>query len=385
VTNRKYQQNGGVQPRGENTWRLTYRDYRETFHGSKTDAKKRRAKIVAEYEEGTLATRGPETVEALVERYIAHRISTGHLREGKPANTYRSYFRNHVPGSIAAAKVADVRPVACQRIIDGMLANGLAPSSVRQLGALLHGSFKFAVRQRDIAVNPMDGVTLPTARRGNVVTPKAADIAQILSHVEPRYQLPLTLSAATGARRGEVCALRWSDTHLDGNHESCPLNGVAHVHVAGTMQRVDGKLTRMHPKTPSGRRGVPLAPFAVAALERYRAEQLRRRIKLGPAWRDEDLIVDGGHGHPIDPDNLGDAFRRAARAAGLDSVRLHDLRHAWATSMIAAKQSPAAVAAFLGHSQVSFTLTTYVHADADMAAPVAEAAEAALGAALANR
>lgn len=60
-------------------------------------------------------------------------------------------------------------------------------------------------------------------------------------------------------------------------------------------------------------------------------------------------------------------------------MRLHDLRHAWATQMISAKQSPAAVAAFLGHSQVSFTMTTYVHADAAMAAPVAAAAEAALG------
>jgi integrase len=52
---------------------------------------------------------------------------------------------------------------------------------------------------------------------------------------------------------------------------------------------------------------------------------------------------------------------------------------AWATQMIGAKQSPAAIAAFLGHSQVSFTMTTYVHADAAMAAPVAEAAQAALG------
>jgi integrase len=86
----------------------------------------------------------------------------------------------------------------------------------------------------------------------------------------------------------------------------------------------------------------------------------------------------------MEPDTLTDSFRRACKRADVQGVRLHDLRHAWATQMIAAKQSPAAVAAFLGHSQVSFTMTTYVHADAAMAAPVAEAAEAALAAAIAN-
>jgi integrase len=245
----------------------------------------------------------------------------------------------------------------------------------------LHGAFKFAVRQRDIAVNPMDGVTLPSVQRRQITAPKATQIAAILGKADVEYRLPLTLSAATGARRGEVCALRWSDTFLDGSHEGCSLNGVPHLHIAGTMQRVESKLTTMAPKTPSGRRGVPLAPFAVIALGQHRSLQLRR-VAFGPGWDDLDLIVDGGHGQPMDPDNLGDAFRRAAKSAGVSGVRLHDLRHAWATSMISGKQSPAAVAAFLGHSQVSFTLTTYVHADADMAAPVATATEEALGKAL---
>ena len=59
------------------------------------------------------------------------------------------------------------------------------------------------------------------------------------------------------------------------------------------MQRVEGELKRMPPKTRAGSRAVPLAISAVTLLERHRAEQLRRRMKFGPGWNDTDLIVDG--------------------------------------------------------------------------------------------
>jgi len=377
-----YEKRNGIQARGTNTFRLTYKDYRETFHGSTAAAKKRRAEIVTDSDRGLLLAAGKaETVEALVERYLEHRIATGHLREGKPVNSYRSYFANHA-GAVAGMRVGEVRANDVQKVLDAMTKAGLAASSVRQLGALLGGAFRYAMRTRLITVNPMHGVSLPQAQRREIVTPTTAQIAAVIGKAEDNYRAPLSLAAATGARRGEVCALRWSNVYLDGKHEGCTLDQVPHLHIAGTMQRVEGKLRTMAPKTRSGRRGVPLPLFAVTILEQHRAEQVRRRLACGPAWTDLDLVIDGGHGQPIDPDTLGDSFRRAAKLAGVEGVRLHDLRHAWATQMISAKQSPAAVAAFLGHSQVSFTLTTYVHPDAEMGAPIAAAAEAALGKAL---
>lgn len=280
---------------------------------------------------------------------------------------------------LAGVKVSEVHADQIQKVLDTMSKSGRASSSVRQLGALLGGAFRYALRTRLRTVNPMDGVTLPPAARSAIVVPTSTQIRAILDHTEDRYRMPISLAAATGARRGEICALRWSDTYLDGAHEGCQLDKVPHLHITATMQRVEGELKRMPPKTRAGSRAVPLAISAVTLLERHRAEQLRRRMKFGPGWNDTDLIVDGGHGQPTEPDTLTDSFRRACKRAKVSGVRLHDLRHAWATSMISAKQSPAAVAAFLGHSQVSFTMTTYVHADAAMAVPVAEAAEAALG------
>jgi integrase len=80
----------------------------------------------------------------------------------------------------------------------------------------------------------------------------------------------------------------------------------------------------------------------------------------------------------LDPDDLTDAFIRARDAAGCEGVRLHDLRHAWATSMIYSTGSVAAVSKSLGHSSTHFTSDVYVHLSAEAGAQVAAAADEAL-------
>jgi integrase len=84
---------------------------------------------------------------------------------------------------------------------------------------------------------------------------------------------------------------------------------------------------------------------------------------------------DRGSGQPLDPDTFSKAFRSAARGIGLDGVRLHDLRHAFASMLVGAGTNARVVGDLLGHATVGFTLATSVHPDEDAAATaVAEAA-----------
>lgn len=376
----------GNDSQGRTIWRLRGRvggvPFDERFHGTKTDARKRLHSLRTQAAEGRLAESDGKLVDGLISDYITHRVHVGKVRPGKSENAYRSYVRNHVTPSIGTMRVTEVRPIHAQKVIDAMVSAGKAPSSVRQVYAITHGAFKWAVKQRRLPVNPFDGVTLPEARRPRLTTPKAKETAAILTKVEPDYLVPVKLAAATGLRRGEVCAARWGNLFLDGAHEGCQMGGVPHLHVEGTMQRVASKLTTMPPKSERGRRAVPLAPFVVTMLRKHRTEQAERRLLLGEAWADHNLIVDRGTGAPLDPDTLSDAFRRALKRAGVSGVRFHDLRHAWATAMIGAGQNAAAVSEALGHATVGFTLTTYVHSGAEMGAPLAAATEEALGDAL---
>ena len=374
----------GRDRQGREVWRLRGRvsgvSFDETFRGTKTAARKRLTALRNAAAEGTLAESNDRTVDQLSDAYITHRVALGKVRPGRSEDTYRRYARSFIT-PIGKMREADVRAGHAQQVIDRMVSGGKAPSTIRQVYAIAHGAFRWAVKQRRVVFNPFDAAELPPVQRRPIRPPGGEDLARIVKQVEPEYRVAVKLLAATGGRRGEVMALRWSGVYLDGNHDGWPMHGVAHLHIDGTMQRVAGELRTMPPKSASGRRAVPIPPVIVSMLKEHRARQVEDRLKIGEAWADNDLVIERGDGRPRDPDVIGDAFRRAAARAGV-SARLHDLRHAWATQMISSGQSAAAVGRALGHSTVGFTLTTYVHPDAEMGASIAAAAEEALGQAL---
>jgi integrase len=117
------------------------------------------------------------------------------------------------------------------------------------------------------------------------------------------------LAATAGMRRGEIVGLRWEDVDLE----------------AAVLRVRQGK-------TPRSRRSISLPPSTVAALRRHRKEQAERRLLCGEAWRDEGLVVDRGDGGAVHPDSISHAFAETAERVGLGDVRLHDLRHAFATT-----------------------------------------------------
>jgi integrase len=127
------------------------------------------------------------------------------------------------------------------------------------------------------------------------------------------------------------------------------------LRVDGTLQRVDGDLVVLPPKTARSRRSVPLPTSLVALLRTHRASQLERRLLVGPVWTGS-YVFDRGDGRPMDPDAFGKAFREARDAAGLAGVRLHDLRHAFGSILVAAGTNPRLVSDVLGHATVGFTL-----------------------------
>jgi integrase len=111
----------------------------------------------------------------------------------------------------------------------------------------------------------------------------------------------------------------------------------------------------------------------------FGAEQLERRLVAGPAWVAGDYVFDRGDGHPIDPDALSKAFRLARGKLRLDRVRFHDVRHLFASMLVANGTNVRVVSDLLGHSTISFTLSVYVHPDEAAAVAAINDAERMLG------
>lgn len=159
-----------------------------------------------------------------------------------------------------------------------------------------------------------------------------------------------------GLRRGELLGLRWSDVDFIAKTLS----------VRQTILRVNGQLVFTPPKTDRSRRTVPIPAPTLALLRTHRDRQQEERANVGRRWKDHGLVFASTIGTPIEPRNLDRAWQATRSRAGLPWLRLHDLRHACATFLLASGASPRTVMKTLGHSQISLTMNTYAHVLADV-------------------
>jgi integrase len=171
------------------------------------------------------------------------------------------------------------------------------------------------------------------------------------------------LVATTGMRRAELAGLRWVDVDLD----------AARLSPRRPRVVVDYAVHESEPKTRMGKRSLALDPATVATLREHEARQDQERADVGPGWRDSGLVFTQPDGAPFHPDLITDWFRRLARAAGLPPIRLHDVRHSYATAALAAGVPAKVVSERLGHATIAITLDVYSHVIPGMDAQAANA------------
>ena len=159
------------------------------------------------------------------------------------------------------------------------------------------------------------------------------------------------LLATTGLRRGEAAGLRWDDLDLDAGR----------LKVIQTIVTIDGKPVIGKPKTENSAREIGLDPQTVAVLRSHRAQGAEEQLALGKALRDADLVFVWQDGNPVHPDVLTKTFQRLAEAAKLPVIRLHDLRHSYASAALEAGVPLKVVSDRLGHGSIAITADLYSH------------------------
>jgi len=306
------------------------------------------------------------TVAAFLAGWLAH--VRGRVRRV----TYEGYevlIRRHALPRLGSLELAALTPLRLQQLYADLLAGDdskapLSGGTVLNLHLVLTQALSQAVRWQLLPANPAAGAQPPRPRRPPrlIVDPDLA--TRLLTETAGSvYELPCALALATGMRRGEILALRWSDMS----------DGFSQLQVLRSLQPTQLGLVFEEPKTQRSRRCVVLPAFMHDYLRRQRERQLARHDELGMAWQETGLVVDRGDGGPLNPDTLSSGWTTFLRSRGLPRVRFHDLRHAHATLLLLQGVHPKIVSERLGHASVGITLDTYSHVLPSLQSQAAEA------------
>jgi Phage integrase family/Trypsin-like peptidase domain len=207
--------------------------------------------------------------------------------------------------------------------------------------------------RKDLVLLKIKGFKLPSAELGDsdqlAIGEKVYAIGAPKAASKHRLGAMFCVALAVGLRLGEALGLRWEDVDLQ--------NGTLTVRQA--LQRVEGKLQFVEPKSEKSRRRVQLPEIAVDTLKRHRTRQKKDRLKAGGDWQDSTVVFTSSVGSPLDERNVRRAFKDVPTAAKLPKMRIHDLRHTCATLLLAQGVHPKVVQEILGHSQISLTMDTY--------------------------
>lgn len=293
-----------------------------------------------------------------VATYLSHWLEDV-VRPNKAPKTHQGYelvVRLHIVPVIGRKRLRSLSVGDVRDLVARLEEQGMGVRGIQQVHAILRNALQSAMRE--------EVVTRNVAKLVQVKTP-SYEVGRGLSVDQSRTLLQETqqdrlhalyvLAVYLGLRRGELLALRWRDLDLD----------LGTLQVRHTLQRVDGDLKFLPPKTRTSRRTVPLPKPCLDALRSHRVAQDAERLKTGARWVDEDMVFASRIGTPIEPDNLSRSWYQVRKVLGDPAPRFHDLRHTCVSLLLADGAPPHVVQQIVGHSAIDVTMTIYAHASLD--------------------
>lgn len=308
------------------------------------------------------SVRGVRPSKQTVGEYLDHWLENTvkvNLR-AKTVHCYSEVIRLYLRPALGQVVLTELHRQDVERLLAGMVKDGKSPRMRQLVYAVLSSALKAA--GDTLPKDPLRGIARPRVEKHrpevgqDVFTHEQAKAFLAAADVPTnRYYAAMFLLLTTGARIGEILALHREDVDLKAGT----------LRIRHTLTEVQGVIIGRFPtKTKAGDRTLTLSQTELRTLRLHlmglNAEGLGQSVMLFPARRTVKNMASRGDYMP--QDHVRDAMRRICEANNLPGVKLHSLRHASASFMLAAGIDVATVSKRLGHSKVSVTLDTYVHA-----------------------
>ena len=306
-------------------------------------------KLLGELDTG--AHSGPDaSVNTLVDRWWKQKVSTW---SPSTAARYESAVNAHIRPWFGTMLVRKVRTEDVDEFLEHLRVEKMGPASRAKVLGILRSAFRQAVRWNWIARNPVDNAETVTVRRADIKPPSPVQVRKLIDlarKTDPDWATFIHLDAVIGARRGELCGLRWED--LDGNR----------LTIRRGIVRSTGNKWMVRETTKSHReRTIPLDKETLRLLKAHRLRCQQRALACGATAGGFMFSYEPDGSRPWHPNSVSQRFRRLRAKAKLGNVRLHDIRHYLASRLLDAGVPAATVAERLGHAHEGITRSIYSH------------------------
>lgn len=248
-----------------------------------------------------------------------------------------AYSFPHYNDPIGSITTADI-----ERWARSMHEAGLAASTIKTRVSSIRAVMYSAVRDGIIPTNPAVGIRLPRSSTRAVTTtmPSETTIAEVVRAAEGPYKLLIALAAYAGLRLGEARALTWDDVDVVADA----------LYIRAQVQQTPGGGWSLQPPKYDSYRTIPISDDLKPLLEEAQED-------------DPSGLVCGADGRPLHPGSVNREWVRQRVASDLpEGFRIHDLRHWYASRLIAQGANVLTVQRRLGHARASTTLDVYSHA-----------------------
>lgn len=322
-----------------------------TFHGSKRAADRFASRLEVEAQQGTfdrpidLDAPPPATVAGLLEQWFAF---ASPVWSPSTRLQHRSIIDRHLTPKLGRMALDRVTVATVDRLYGDLRQRGLQGATVRRIHVVLHRALAQAERWGWIPANPASKATLPKVVAAEEFEPEIADVLALIvaakagnddpevkRPADPELALFIRLAAATGARRGELCGLRWAD--IDETS----------LTIARAVVDAGGGVVAVKETKTGKKRRVALDAGTVAEIQTQRARRAEQVLKTRGQmeWVFESKRRTG---EPLRPNSISQRFQAVRDELGL-KLRLHDLRHTNTSYLLAAGIDVRTVAGRLGH------------------------------------
>ena len=280
---------------------------------------------------------------------------------------YKQVINNHILPKLGGKKLTDIKPIHIQQFIKYLSdleakhksptndSGKLSATTIRRYLCVLQSIFRLAMKLDILTVNPAkaEKLTLPKKVAPKIEIFTKAEAAEMLKclQTEPlQFQTFIQLAIITGARRGELVALKFSDF----DYAKCE------VTISRAVIKVDGSDYQIKPPKDYEIRTVTVNEHCIELVKQLQAEQERERERLGSKWAGEEWLFTKWNGEIMNVQTPTRQFSKFLERHGLRHRKLHSLRHTSATLLLYGGINIRQVQSRLGHSELE-TTQKYLH------------------------